>query len=1050
MTHLLLNVDARDHERAEKSRLLEQAGYAVIEAGTEADALRLVLDRQPAVVIVNTRLPQIDGYRLGRQIKSHPDAAGSFVLLLAPAFEGPTPPLSQIADAFLPAPPYYPALLAQIRLLTRLWDSMVDRHRVARAVVRQAAQHALLREVTDLVLQNATPEDELVPLIFRRAEGLVETDVGLYHRAEDDSGPLVLRSEHGLSDVARRAGERVAVGTGFAGTVAATKTPLVATEDLIQSDPRGALLRGFGVRAYACQPLLRSDGRVLGTLAFGSTRRASFEPDELDFLRTLGHLVALVAERATADRALRESESTLQSFSDSSPYVMGIAETDGNSVVTVYRNAAAARSADVPANHRDLWIAQVEESVRTGRPVRFQYRSETHDGLRWLEATVTAVPAADPAKTRFHFIVEDVTERVVRDDALKSSEERLRVALAATRLGTWEWTAATDELICDARAAELYDLPAGGGVTWEWMLQHRVHPDDRPDALARLAVAASGDGWYRSIHRVVSGAGAIRWVEASAQMLFDRETAPRTLVRLVGTTADVTLIKQAEQALIERQERLRELVEALPLLAWTCEPSGACDYVSPQWVDYTGIDAALQLGTGWLEQVHPADHERVRAAWADAVGAGAPLAVEFRIRRYDGEYCWFDTRAVPIDGRDGRIAKWLGISMNVNDRKRAEQALRDADRRKDEFLAMLSHELRNPLAPIRNSVSLLRQSGLRDPIADHARDVIDRQVTHLTRLVDDLLDVSRITQGKVRLARERISLASALERAVEANRPHFESRHVGLTFSVSPDPVEVEADLTRIVQSVGNLLHNAAKFSPEGSTVVLSAGVEGDDAVIRVRDEGMGIAPELLPHVFDLFTQGDHALDRPQGGLGIGLTIVRAVVELHGGEVAVTSPGMNQGSEFTIRLPVAAPTGPATSQLNGGEHPNRGGYRVLVVDDNKDGAESLRLLLELQGYDVRVAADGPTALEIAIGFEPATVVLDIGLPGMDGYHVAEILRSEPATSRALLIAVTGYGRDQDKARATAAGFDVHLVKPVDPDDLQTLIAEHRDRETAAI
>ncbi len=871
MTHLLLNVDAKEHERAEKSRFLEQSGFTVIEAATEAEALRLVLDRRPTVVIVNTRLPHVDGYRLGRQIKAHPDASGSFVLLLAPAFEGPTPPLEQIADAFLPAPPYYPALLAQIRLVIRLAEASCERAR---------------------------------------------------------------------------------------------------------------------------------------------------------------------------------TETTLQGFYDSAPYMMGIAEADGDSIVTVSSNAATARFAGGPTGTSTLWIEHAKASAAAGQPVRFLYQHESPDGVRWLDATVTAFPTTDARRTRFNFIVEDVTERTERDDALRTSEERLRVALAATRLGTWEWNAATDAVICDHRAAELYDLAPSAPVSWQWMLEHRIHPDDRPETLARVAAAANGDGWYRATHRVVHQNGSVGWVQASGQMLFDRPETPRRVVRLVGTTEDVTVIKQAERALRESEGRLRELIEALPLLAWTCEPGGACDYLSPQWVEYTGIGAARQLGLGWLEQVHPDDQDRVQTAWRASVVSGDPLAVEFRIRRRDGQYCWFDTRAVPIAGADGRIAKWLGINMNVDARKRAEESLLDADRRKDEFLAMLSHELRNPLAPIRNSVALLRQARHPDPVSEHARDVIDRQVSHLTKLVDDLLDVSRITQGKVRLVKAPISLVTAIERAVEMTRPYLESRRIALTVALGPDPLPVDADLTRLVQSVGNLLHNAAKFTPEGGTIDLTAQAVGGEAVVRVNDHGVGIQADLLPHVFDLFTQGDHPLDRSQGGLGIGLTIVKAIVELHGGQVEATSPGPNEGSQFVIHLPLAV----APSATNGRESTERqanpGGFKVLVVDDNRDGAESLALLLGLEGYDVRIARDGLAAIDTAIAFEPAIVILDIGLPGMDGYEVARQLRADSSTARVLLIALTGYGREQDKSRAIAAGFDHYLVKPVDPEQLQALIGGYRDQETA--
>jgi signal transduction histidine kinase/DNA-binding response OmpR family regulator len=382
------------------------------------------------------------------------------------------------------------------------------------------------------------------------------------------------------------------------------------------------------------------------------------------------------------------------------------------------------------------------------------------------------------------------------------------------------------------------------------------------------------------------------------------------------------------------------------------------------------------------------------------------------------------------------------------DNARLYRDAQEADRRKNEFLSMLAHELRNPLAPIRNGVHILRAIGSADPNVLEVRDMIERQVRHLVRLVDDLLDISRITRGKIRLKTERVDLAAIASGAVETCRPLIDERRHRLVVSVPPAPLRVEGDPVRLAQVVGNLLNNAAKYTPEGGRIWLSTSREANQAVLRVRDSGMGIPEEMLGSIFDLFTQVDHSLDRSQGGLGIGLTLVRRLVELHQGQVEAHSDGPGQGSEFVVRLPLRREegtrllqdTGEMPSLAHAAAVPRAPSRRVLVVDDNRDAAESLALLLSVAGHQTRVCHDGPSAVAAAAEFRPEAVLLDIGLPGMDGYEVARRLRAEPAMPRALLIALTGYGQLEDQRRAHEAGFDHHLVKPADLDALAALLA----------
>ncbi|HEX2197543.1 MAG TPA: response regulator [Burkholderiales bacterium] len=373
--------------------------------------------------------------------------------------------------------------------------------------------------------------------------------------------------------------------------------------------------------------------------------------------------------------------------------------------------------------------------------------------------------------------------------------------------------------------------------------------------------------------------------------------------------------------------------------------------------------------------------------------------------------------------------------------KEAEEKLQEAARRKDEFLAMLSHELRNPLAPIRNAAEVMRRIAPSDPGIAWARDVVERQVTHLAQLVDDLLDVSRITQGKIALKKERLELGRVIQHSVETARSLLEAKKHHLALNVPAAPIWVHGDFARLAQVVGNLLNNGAKYTAEGGRIELSAAADRGEAVITVRDNGIGIDSLLLPHVFELFTQGERTLDRSQGGLGVGLTVVQRLVELHQGRVEVLSEGIGKGALFRVTLPCISEVVQAEPEEKAAPLAiPSGGKRVLVVDDNIDGAESIAVYLRLEGHEVRTVSDGPQALAIAQVFAPQVAVLDIGLPGMSGYEVARRLRQMGADAPALLIALTGYGQKEDRAHSDEAGFNHHFVKPADPRHIQAAIA----------
>jgi signal transduction histidine kinase/CheY-like chemotaxis protein len=429
-----------------------------------------------------------------------------------------------------------------------------------------------------------------------------------------------------------------------------------------------------------------------------------------------------------------------------------------------------------------------------------------------------------------------------------------------------------------------------------------------------------------------------------------------------------------------------------------------------------------------LAQPFPALLDRVLEGGEPYVGMGMPVRLK-RSADLPLEERYVDFVFQPLQDAAGNRTGVFVLGNDVTERRQMEQALRDSDRRKDEFLAMLAHELRNPLAPIRHATELIARTAPPDPRAQLAIGMVRRQVTQLTRLVDDLLDVSRITQGRIELKTESVDLGQIVDQALESVAGPLRERQHEVVRSTSAEPLQIEGDRARLVQCLVNLLANAAKYTDPGGRIEIETRAEGDSAVIVVADNGVGIPPTLLPRIFDLFVQSERTLDRAQGGLGIGLSLVKRMVEMHAGTISATSQGVGRGARFEIRLPRSLRTGAAAPASEAQrEHARR---RVLIVDDNVDAADSLAMVLKLEGHSVEQAYAAGEALRIAAAFEPEIVLLDIGLPEVDGYEIARRLREIPALRAVKLVALTGYGQAEDRARTHAAGFDLHLVKPVD-------------------
>ena len=509
------------------------------------------------------------------------------------------------------------------------------------------------------------------------------------------------------------------------------------------------------------------------------------------------------------------------------------------------------------------------------------------------------------------------------------------------------------------------------------------------------------------------------------------------VVQWFGTNTDLTPLERAERAVRESEEQLREGLQAANMAAWTWDlDSGETGFSD---------NADAVFGDAWRPDsrdwsfLPEADRIRLREIAEDALGRHVSYRCEVELPGAgNAEVRWIEVRG-KADSRLDAPGSSSGIALDVSERKRAEVALLLADQRKDEFLAMLAHELRNPLAPISSAVKIMELVAPdAPPQVRKAREVIDRQTRHLSRLVDDLMDVSRISTGKIVLRDEQVDATAMVLRAIEMNRPLLEARGHRLDTHGLSQQQMLRGDSTRLTQVIGNLINNAAKYTEAGGHIRVGLAREGDWLSIRVADNGVGMAPQILPHVFNLFLQAERSLDRSLGGLGIGLSVVKRLTELHGGTVEAHSAGERMGSEFVVRLP--APHGPALAQ---GGSPmvlaSPAARRILVVDDNRDAVEALAMMLKLGGNDVEIAYDGAAALATAQSFAPDAVVLDIGLPGIDGYEVARRLRARPETAGALIVAVTGYGQKEDRARSRAAGFDHHLVKPIESDALLLLL-----------
>jgi PAS domain S-box-containing protein len=619
-------------------------------------------------------------------------------------------------------------------------------------------------------------------------------------------------------------------------------------------------------------------------------------------------------------------------------------------------------------------------------------------------------------------------------EALLASEERLRLATDAAEIAFWDVNVVDGTLVWQPRLREMFGIASDAPLTLD-DFDAGLHPEDRDAVIAAFTAAcdpqrrALFNVEYRTVGR---DDGRVRWVAAKGRGLFDRSGV---CVRANGTAIDISARKATEQAMEVALEASRT-----GTFHWDIQENRLWWDAALDRLFGLRPEEVVRSLDQFIALVHADDRAEVIRRCERCRDFGEDFQMEFRVVYPDGSLHWLYDRGRTFLDAAGRAKTMTGACVDITDLWQAREALRRSDRQKDDFLATLAHELRNPLAPLRTGLHVLRRDAAVSPATAKVHAIMERQLDHMVRLVDDLLDIARISQGKIALRQEQLALHTVLEQALDVCRPVMEAQgHVLVWEGVDPG-LQVVGDATRLVQVVGNLLNNAAKYTPAGGRVTLRAAAQGDMLRIEVEDTGIGIPAAMLERVFDRFAQVQQHLERAQGGLGIGLSVVKSLVEMHGGRVAAESAGAGAGSRFLVWLPRAQAQQAASVGSDGPAPLAFTRRKVLVVDDNRDAAATLAMVLEMGGHDVLLAHDGPAALEIAQLHEPSVVFLDIGMPGMNGFETASRLRQLPGGDRRTLVALTGWGSEGDRAKSLSAGFDVHLTKPVEIGAVESVLA----------
>jgi PAS domain S-box-containing protein len=776
-----------------------------------------------------------------------------------------------------------------------------------------------------------------------------------------------------------------------------------------------------------------------------------------------GSPVSDAARLEKAQAALTESEQRLRAMFDHAG--VGIIElVKGNRIAAVndrvceilgyYREELLNRTVDELTYPDDRALSErLHGELQSGLRDRIDYEKRylTREGSPvWVHVTASPVRDAGGRWLRSIATIADVTDRRKAEVALRASERRYRTFVDLTNQFAWV-TNPKGEIVEDVPAFRAFTGQSHEqvkGTGWSQAL----HPEDLERTLEVWNRAVLTCSPYEIEYRMRRHDGAYRVLLVKGVPILDDE---RNVREWVGSCVDITERKAAEKALQESELFYRQTLESIPGMVFTTRPDGYCDYQSQQWVDFTGVPMSEHLGDGWNRLLHPDDRPRAFAVWRAAVGGEAEYDLEYRVRRHDGQYEWFKVRGRPIHDAQGRIVRWFGVAANIDVLKRTQTALQaattsaeqakeaaeEANRAKDQFLAVLSHELRTPLAPVLAAVQLMqRKDGLTED-ARHHLEIIRRNVQLEARLIDDLLDLTRIVQGKISLERKPVYVCTAIERVAEICAPDIAARGLHFSVDIKERPHRVNGDISRLQQVLWNLLKNSIKFTPQGGCVGIRCYREQAHVIIEVNDSGIGIKPESISRIFNAFEQEDQRVTRQFGGLGLGLAIARCLVEMHDGTITAHSPGKDKGASFRVALPLFAAEAEPEAAAEGQKIPAvpKRVWSILLVEDHGDTAAMMRLVLEQSGYRVESADDVAQALRAAHLNHFDLLVSDLGLPDGSGLDLMKALRQRGSTLKG--IALSGYGHEQDIRRSKEAGFSAHLTKPVDMDALIEAVAK---------
>ncbi|MBL9162143.1 MAG: PAS domain S-box protein [Planctomycetaceae bacterium] len=822
-------------------------------------------------------------------------------------------------------------------------------------------------------------------------------------------------------------------------------TAIESFESLVHVDDRERVRRALTSAIASDGPLelefraMRPSGEVMWLFSTGSVIRESGRA-----VRMLGATLD-ITDRKRSEEALRGSEERFRTLASHAPVGIFQTDLDGNNLFVNegWREMAGMSPEEargtgwmnaIHPDDRERVAATWEQSLAAGVPSAAEFRLLRPDGLvTWVQGN--AVPLRDERGQSIGYIgtVADITARKQGEAALRNSELMYRAIGESIDYGIWVCDAEGRNIYCSESFLKLVGMTQAECSDLGWA--DLLHPDDVDQTVAAWKQCVqAGEAWdVEHRFRGVDG----RWHPVLARGVPVRNELG-AVIAWVGINLDISELKRVESELRESEARFRNMADNAPVLIWI-HGIGGCQYVNREYMRFVGAELDDLQGMNWTRFIHPDEADAFVETYRQAFKRQQPVDAQIRMRRADGEYRWLNLNGTPRFRADGAFLGYVGCSVDVTEMKASENSLREADRRKDDFLAMLGHELRNPLAGIVTGAQVLAMLNL-DEEAAEMQAVIARQAAQMSRIVDDLLDVSRIARGKLLLRRQSVNLRELLHDTVEDYRKSRSLDQCALVAEIPAEDVWIWADAARLAQAFSNLIHNSYKFGdgPNEITVILEL-TEGAEASVIIRDRGIGMSSETLQRVFEPFNQADNSLERSRGGLGLGLALTKGLIELHGGAIRADSRGLGEGAEFTIMLPTTKPPqaagqAPVVSEFARQE-------RILIIDDRRDAILPLNQMLKIDGHTVAIAQDGVSGVATAAEFQPRVVLCDIGLPGeMNGYAVCRALRAMPETASAYLVAVTGYGHDEAKREAKEAGFDYHVTKPVGKAVLRDVLA----------